>query len=152
MRENDRRLTIRPAHGPAEYPELVDIWRSAVRATHDFLADSDFERIEGSLATMYFPAVTLIVAERDGTVLGFVGVADGSLEMLFVSDHARGEGVGTRLLDEVIGGHGATRVDVNEQNPQALGFYLRRGFVQVGRSEVDGDGRPYPLLHLAIPA
>ncbi len=42
----------------------------------------------------------------------------------------------------------APEVDVNEQNTQALDFYLRRGFHVVGRSPLDGQGRPYPLLHL----
>ncbi len=141
-------FVIRPSHGPTEYPQLVEIWRSAVRATHDFLDESDFERIEAGLAPRYLPAVSLIVAELDGIPVGFAGIADGSLEMLFVSDSARGSGVGTALLAEAVAEHGATRVDVNEQNMSALGFYLSRGFVQVGRSELDGDGRPYPLLHL----
>lgn len=145
-------LTIRPVHGPEEYPALVGIWRSAVRATHEFLDESDFIRIEARLADAYFPAVTLIVAETGGRLKGFAGVAEGSLEMLFVSDGARGQGVGSALLAEVTAHQGVSRVDVNEQNPQALGFYLSRGFVRVGRSELDGDGRAYPILHLAIPA
>ncbi|TMD66902.1 MAG: GNAT family N-acetyltransferase [Chloroflexi bacterium] len=45
---------------------------------------------------------------------------------------------------------GATTVDVNEQNDQALGFYLRMGFVVVGRSELDSNGKPYPLLHMRL--
>lgn len=143
---------IRPCHGSAEHPGLVEIWRSAVRATHDFLEESDFERIEGSLASLYFPAVSLIVAEHDGAPVGFAGVAEGSLEMLFVSSSSHGGGVGTALLTQVIAVHGVTKVDVNEQNTRAQRFYLDRGFVQVGRSELDGDGRPYPLLHLEIPA
>ncbi len=131
---------------------LVDIWRSAVRATHDFLEESDFERIEGNLAAMYLPAVTLLVAARGGTPVGFAGVAEGSLEMLFVTDEARGTGVGTALLREAVAQHGVTKVDVNEQNAAAYGFYLSHGFVQVGRDEMDGDGRPYPILHLELPA
>jgi putative acetyltransferase len=38
--------------------------------------------------------------------------------------------------------------DVNEQNGQAVGFYKRMGFTATGRSPLDGQGRPYPLLHL----
>ncbi|UOQ56325.1 GNAT family N-acetyltransferase [Leucobacter allii] len=149
MRDTEPRPTIRPCAGPEEYPALVEIWRSAVRATHHFLADSDFARIEGALATGYFPAVALIVAERDGRALGFAGVSDGNLEMLFVADAARGTGVGTALLEEAVTRHGVVRVDVNEQNPEALAFYLARGFAPQGRSERDGDGRPYPVRHLA---
>ncbi len=152
MPRPDLQFTIRPCHGTVEYPELVEIWRSAVRATHDFLEESDFERIEGCLTSLYFPAVSLIVAEQDGVPVGFAGVAEGSLEMLFVSNLFRGGGVGNALLTETIAEYGVTKVDVNEQNTSAHGFYLSRGFVQVGRSELDGDGRPYPLLHLEIPA
>ncbi|GAA4750951.1 GNAT family N-acetyltransferase [Gordonia alkaliphila] len=147
---NPHDTEIRASRGTEEYPALVDIWRSAVRATHDFLAESDFARIEGSLAALYFPAVTLLVAERRGTPVGFAGVADGNLEMLFVTDDARGTGVGTALLRATIADLGVRAVDVNEQNPGALGFYLHHGFTQVGRDDLDGDGRPYPILHLQL--
>lgn len=143
-------LTLRPSAGAGEYPALVEIWRSAVRATHDFLAAEDFARIESLLADAYFPAVTLTVAERAGAPVGFSGVAEGNLEMLFVADSARGSGVGSALLAHAVAEQGVTRVDVNEQNASAGGFYRSRGFVQVGRSELDGDGRPYPILHLAL--
>ncbi|MGB3696337.1 MAG: GNAT family N-acetyltransferase [Gordonia sp. (in: high G+C Gram-positive bacteria)] len=142
---------LRPTSGPAEYPDLVAIWRSAVLATHDFLDAADFATIESRLATDYFPAVTLVVAERDGAPVGFAGVVDGSLEMLFVADEMRGTGVGGALLAHAVTDHAVTRVDVNEQNPDAVGFYLHRGFTRVGRSDLDGDGRPYPILHLALP-
>ncbi|GAA1779148.1 GNAT family N-acetyltransferase [Leucobacter iarius] len=151
MSDSPAPLEIRPDHGPAEYPALVAIWRSAVRATHGFLDEADFTRIEQALAPAYLPAVALTVAERDGRPVGFAGTAEGALEMLFVDDRARGTGVGSALLAHVRASQGVVRVDVNEQNPGAHGFYLSRGFVQVGRSELDGDGRPYPILHLALP-
>jgi hypothetical protein len=44
----------------------------------------------------------------------------------------------------------ADELDVNEQNPQALGFYFKQGFEVIGRSEVDGMGQPYPLLHMRL--
>lgn len=150
MEENSQQLTLRPTLGPQEYPQLVEIWRSAVRATHSFLDDADFDRIEGNLASAYFPAVTLVIAESRGAPIGFAGIADRNLEMLFVSDAARGGGVGSALLADAIANHEVTRVDVNEQNPGAHGFYASKGFEQIGRSELDGDGRPYPILHLEI--
>lgn len=143
-------VTIRPAVGVADYPALAAIWRSAVDATHDFLADTDRDEIESHLQTDYFPAVTLSVAERDGKPAGFSGVLDGSLEMLFVDASARGGGIGTALLTHAIREHGVTKVDVNEQNAAAAAFYARRGFEVVGRSETDEAGRPYPLLHLML--
>jgi capsular polysaccharide biosynthesis protein len=40
------------------------------------------------------------------------------------------------------------RVDVNEQNPEAVRFYEANGFHVIRRSPVDDGGRPFPLLHL----
>lgn len=143
-------LAVRPTVGPNEYPELVTIWRSAVDATHDFLSPQDKTDIETKLASDYFPQVDIFVAERDGLVVGFVGIADQYLEMLFVHADSRSRGVGTALLSLVTDHYGVRSVDVNEQNSQAVEFYKRRGFVVEGRSEEDDQGRPYPILRLRL--
>ncbi|WP_062995366.1 acetyltransferase [Nocardia mikamii] len=141
-------VQLRPSVGAAEYPRLVAVWRSAVQATHDFLAAEHAADIESRLAADYFPAVELTVAVAEGTVTGFSGTADGQLEMLFIDADHRGRGIGSALLRAALARYPALTVDVNEQNPQALGFYRHHGFIVTGRSETDGDGRPYPLLHL----
>ena len=85
-----------------------------------------------------------------GEILGFCGVHDGNIEMLFISPESRGTGIGALLVDDTVQNQGATKVDVNEQNGQALGFYEHLGFRVVGRSPLDGQGRPYPLLHMEL--
>lgn len=143
-------LHLRPGRGAVDQPDLVRIWRRAVDATHDFLAPADRDEIQAKLATDYLPAVTLTVAERAGAPVGFSGVAGDGLEMLFVDPDSRGSGVGTALLEQAITEQGVRRVEVNEQNPAATGFYLHRGFEIVGRSDTDADGRAYPLLRLHL--
>ena len=54
------------------------------------------------------------------------------------------------MLSYAVDEHGATTLDVNEQNDQALGFYLRMGFEVVGRSDLDGLDKTYPLLHMRL--
>lgn len=131
----------------SDYPRLIDIWESAVSATHDFLDRKDFlyyrEHLPG-----YFECVSLYGFEQDGVLAGFVGVAEGNVEMLFVHDDFRGRGIGKSLLQYAVSGLWACKVDVNEQNTQAVGFYMHLGFSIVGRSETDPDGKPYPILHL----
>ncbi|MBE7161268.1 MAG: acetyltransferase [Williamsia herbipolensis] len=143
-------MSIRASHGPEEYPQLVDIWRSAVDATHDFLADEHRDEIESQLATDFFPQVDLRIAESGGIPVGFAGVSTGKLEMLFVDAHERGRGVGSALLTFVVANCGVTQVDVNEQNAGAVEFYRRHGFAIVGRSARDDQGRPYPLEHMRL--
>ena len=41
-----------------------------------------------------------------------------------------------------------TEVCVNEQNPNAASFDRRMGFVLDHRTELDEQGRPFPLLYL----
>ena len=41
-------------------------------------------------------------------------------------------------------------MDVNEQNPQGVAFYRHMGFEQVGRSALDGQVNPFPLLHMKL--
>lgn len=143
-------VRIRPSMGAAEYPALVAIWRAAVDATHDFLADDDRDEIEAGLRSDYLPAVTLSVAERGGRPVGFSGVLGDKLEMLFVDPAGHGGGIGSALLAHAISEHGVTKVDVNEQNVMAVSFYAHRGFAVAGRSDTDDAGRPYPLLQLSL--
>ena len=62
----------------------------------------------------------------------------------------RGKGFGRQLVNHVTRHCGVRRVDVNEQNPQAAGFYERMGFRTAGRDATDPSGRPYPILHMEL--
>lgn len=135
----------------ADHLQLIEIWESSVRATHHFLAEADLQALKPLILEQYFDAVDLRCAKNaQGEILGFCGVHDGNIEMLFISPDARGKGVGALLAAHAIKMQGATKVDVNEQNEQALGFYQHLGFKVTGRSPVDGQGKPYPLLHMAL--
>lgn len=133
---------------PAELPRLVDVWEAAVRATHDFLGEPDIVRFRASMPDVLGRARLACVRGDDGRVLGFVGTSDGNIDMLFVDPVAHGLGIGRALVEHAARAEGATTVDVNEQNPRALGFYLRVGFVVERRSERDSMGNPFPILHL----
>ncbi len=135
----------------ADWPALAALWEASVRDSHAFLAEADLRDIRARLEPEYFPQVELwVVRGTGGQPLAFLGVAEGRVEMLFVHPAAFGHGHGTRLLRHAVEELGACEVDVNEQNPAALEFYLRRGFAVAGRSARDGQGRPYPLLHLRL--
>lgn len=132
-----------------DYPRLIEIWESAVLHTHDFLKEEDFLYYKKQLP-VYFQYVTLIGFEQDGVLVGFMGVAEGNLEMLFIDNDCRGVGVGKRLVEYAIAHLKVTKVDVNEQNTQAVGFYKHIGFRLLSRSELDGEGKEYPLLHMQL--
>lgn len=133
----------------ADYPCLAAIWESSVRATHDFLKEEDFEHYKEQLPT-YFPYVSLYGFGLNGTLVGFIGVAAGNIEMLFIDNNYRGKGVGRKLVSFAIKNLDVTKVDVNEQNEQAAGFYKHIGFKVCKRSATDSEGKAYPILHMKL--
>ena len=134
-----------------EHQKLIEIWETSVRATHDFLPEDDIVSLRTLILEQYFDAVDLKCAKNStGDILGFCGVHEGNIEMLFISPESRGTGVGAFLTRHAIKNQSATKVDVNEQNKQALGFYEHLGFNVLSRSPLDGQGKPYPLLHMEL--
>lgn len=129
----------------ADAPDLLAIWRSAVAATHGFVAPDDLAVIEAEVADYVAAAPFRVAVDAAGQPLGFLGVTGSHVDALFVHADWYGRGVGRRLMADVV----ATTVDVNEANAGALAFYQRLGFRITGRSPTDDAGRPYPLLHLA---
>jgi putative acetyltransferase len=92
-----------------------------------------------------------VAQDAQGALTGFIGLSENKVEMLFVDPSVKGQGIGRALLDHAHSLKGRLDVDVNEQNPLAVGFYLKYGFIQTGRSETDGEGKPFPIIHLAQP-
>lgn len=134
---------------PEDVASLYAAWRSAVEATHDFLAPADLAAISTMVRDEYLPGAALrVVEDEQGQVIGFLGRTDDAIDALFVAPTAHGKGYGHALLRDAVQGLSTVRVDVNEQNASGRAFYARQGFQVVGRSERDGAGLPYPLLHL----
>lgn len=135
----------------SEYPALVMVWEASVRETHHFLKEEDILYFRPLILNTYLDAVELRCArDGQGKILGFLGVADHNLEMLFLHPNSRGMGIGKKLLDCAIDELEVQKVDVNEQNEQAVGFYEHYGFEIIGRSELDASGKPYPILHMKL--
>lgn len=147
------RLNVPLRDLPEDAAALFALWEASVRATHDFLTEADIQRIAAYVPDALRDAETMLVArDGQGSPVGFCGITGDEVEMLFIHPDARGQGVGSRLLRVAVEGHGATRLDVNEQNAQARGFYEHENFQVVGRSETDGMGDPFPILHMRLKA
>ncbi len=131
--------------------QLLALWRASVEATHDFLTPQDIDRIATYVPESLEEVESLAVAMDDtGKPLGFAGVDVDTLEMLFVDPAVRDQGVGRALLNYAVSELDARRLDVNEQNPKARGFYEHCGWRVVGRSDSDDRGEPFPVLHMEL--
>lgn len=136
---------------PENYAELLNVWENSVRATHDFITDEDIEFFKPIIIEQAFPAVSLrCVKNGSGAIIGFLGVHGQKIEMLFILNEVRGQGVGKILLTYALNAFAASSVDVNEQNSQAVGFYQHMGFKVDSRSPLDDMGKPFPILHMKL--
>ena len=136
---------------PALIGQLVQVWEASVRATHLFLSEEEILRIKEYVPQALAGVASLTVAENETQApVAFMGTENGRLEMLFIAPAERGRGLGRQLLGQAIRDYGVKEVTVNEQNPQAVGFYEHCGFQTYRRTERDEQGGPYPLLYMRL--
>lgn len=129
--------------------QLLEVWENSVRATHLFLSEKEIKSIREYVPQALREIAHLMIAEDEaGCAAAFMGIEDGTLEMLFIASKERGKGLGKRLIQYGMENYGIKRLAVNEQNPQARGFYEHMGFHVYKRTDHDEQGNPYPLLYM----
>jgi putative acetyltransferase len=134
-----------------DFGKLLEVWEASVRATHDFMSEDNIQFFKPLIRNEALPSLELrCVRDDNHSSIGFIGVSNGKVEMLFVHPNYFGKGVGKRLLEYAVQHMKTSELDVNEQNPKALAFYKKMGFVVVGRSELDSTGKPFPILHMKL--
>ena len=130
---------------------LLEVWERSVKATHTFLSSGEVEAIKAYVPQALREVPRLIVGEDEkGVPAGFLGADGQRLEMLFLLPEARGKGLGRALLQYGMDRYGLRELAVNQQNPQARGFYEHMGFHVYRRTETDEQGGPYPLLYMKL--
>jgi putative acetyltransferase len=133
---------------------LLDIWLRSVRATHTFVSDEHIQSmipmVRDYLASSEHEL--WVLCDDAGAIMGFMGMSGSKMESLFLAPEFHRRGAGRRMVQHAQALYGELTVDVNEQNAGARAFYGACGFVVTGRSEVDEQGRPYPLLHMRLAA
>ena len=77
--------------------------------------------------------------------MGFMGINEQKLKVLFLEPALRGQGLVKKLLQ-----YGIDKYGVNEQNPQAVGFYKHLGFKIYKRTDLDEQGAPYPFFYMRV--
>lgn len=129
--------------------QLLNIWESSVRATHLFLSAKEIDSIKQYVPRALREVPHLLAVKNEKEIpVGFMGIAEHRLEMLFISASERGKGLGKELLKYGMDTYSVADLAVNEQNPLAKAFYEHMGFEVYRRTELDEQGNPYPLLYM----
>ena len=131
--------------------ELLKVWGSSVRATRTFLSNDEILEIKEYVPEALRSIAHLVIeTNQNNDHIAFMGIGDDKLEMLVVAPEYRSSGIGRKMLTSGINIYGVTELAVNEDNPQARGFYEHMGFVTYQRNELDDQGRPYPVLYMRL--
>ena len=130
--------------------QILNVWEKSVLATHHFLKPTDFEEIKKLVQTINFNDFEVYCLKQNNEIAGFIGLAERKIEMLFFSPKYIGKGLGRKLTDFAFSELNADKVDVNEQNTNAVKFYKKLGFKTYERTEKDDQGKEYPLLRMKL--
>ena len=133
------------------YTEILKVWESSVRATHDFLDEADIQAYKSLIDNNCLDQLQLYGVRQENHISGFIGINDIQIRLLFVLPEARGTGIGISLINFVYQHFGIKEVDVNEQNTQAFDFYNYLGFIVTEKSDTDSIGKPFPILSMRLP-
>lgn len=128
--------------------KLLQVWDTSVRASHHFLTETDIARLSPQAEGALRHIETLWVVKDDLEPIGFMGVQDRKIEMLFLHPDYFRKGLGSTLVNQAFNELNVEFVDVNEQNPEALKFYDRMGFKVFKRNEYDSESNHFPILEL----
>jgi len=138
-------FTLRP-YDSADETAAIDLWQRTWQEAYpviDFAARREWwhQRWRNEI----LPTATIMVAEADGHLIGFVTVVPGSgyLDQLVVVPESWSSGTALALLDEAkrLAPTGLT-LHVNKDNGRALRFYEKHGFVIQGGDVNPNSGRP----------
>lgn len=131
--------------------ELLEVWEDSVKATHLFLSSDDIKDIKEYVPEALKCVSHLVIIENEShQPIAFMGTDNTKLEMLFIKNSERGKGLGKKLLNYGIEKYNINELTVNEQNLNAKGFYEYMGFQTYKRTEVDEQGKPYPILYMRL--
>lgn len=130
--------------------QILDVWEKSVLETHHFLSKEDFIEIKEFLNNFDFENLDVYCLIENKIVIGFLGLYDKKIEMLFLNPKFIGKGLGKKMLDFAIVTLHANKVDVNEQNKHAKEFYEKFGFKVYERTEKDDLGKDYPILKMKL--
>lgn len=148
------------AHQPGPVASIraatVDDLPACAAIINDYIDQTDWlprlqprEVIAGFFAPTILDERTVLVAELDGEVAGYLTMTPGGMvPALYLAPRARGQGIGKALLDRAkAAGPGMINLTVFEPNHAARRFYEREGFVELPEArKVEEEGIPILLL------
>ena len=130
--------------------QMISVWERSVKATHHFVTPEEVDRLKELVKQIDFNSYSVYCLISENNVLGFLGVEDQVIETMFLDPDYMRQKLGTKLMNFALEELKANKVNVNEQNTEAIKFYSKFGFVTYERTETDAEGNNYPILKMKL--
>lgn len=115
--------------------EIMKIWLNTNIQAHDFIPEGYWKKNFDSVKRM-LPDAEIFVYETENKINAFVGIDNGYIAGIFVSNEIQSNGIGKKLLDKVKELYPKLSLSVYQKNQKAIHFYQREQFV-VKQEQID---------------
>jgi GNAT superfamily N-acetyltransferase len=142
-------IGLRPAQEP-DAARVADVWLASFRATYRFPPAHSDDEVRAWVRDELLPNTDTWVADLDRRVIGFLSLADGWVEQLYVDPDHTGAGIGSRLIELAKDRSPAgLQLWTFQANEGARRFYERHGFTVVELTDGAGNEEHQPDVRYA---
>ena len=122
-----------------DIPDVLQIWLETNIRAHNFI-EKEYWTGSYEMVKQILPEAEVYVYEdeKNGQIVGFIGMNNQYVEGLFVKESAQSRGIGKQLLDHAKSRKTELRLGVYQKNVRAMRFYLRENFL-IQAEEMDED-------------
>lgn len=115
--------------------KVMALWLNTNIQSHEFVP-KEYWYSKFNIVKDILPKSQVYVYENKGVVQGFVGIDDGYIAGIFVSEDMQSKGIGKLLLEKCKAAYSMLSLNVYKKNKRAMNFYLREGFI-VDKEQID---------------
>lgn len=116
--------------------EVMEIWLETNIKAHKFIDRKYFENYYEQVRNEIQKS-EIYVYEKEGKVVGFLGIVEGYIAGIFVKDNMQNNGIGKLLINECKKKYNKLTLNVYEKNEKAVKFYIREGFYVINKKVED---------------
>ncbi|MEY8353409.1 N-acetyltransferase [Lachnospiraceae bacterium 54-53] len=131
-----------------ELEAVMKIWLETNISAHDFISE-DYWQGNYELVKKILPEATILVYEKDNTILGFIGLTENYIAGIFIDANNQSKGIGKKLLDYVKKSYSQLSLQVYKKNSCAVRFYLREDFVVSNEQTDENTGEAELVMNWA---
>lgn len=119
--------------------KVTQIWLKVNTKTHNFIPEKYWIEQFNDVKEI-IPQSEVYVYEKNGEILGFVGLSDNYIAGIFVSINSQSQGVGKQLLNYAKRIKTKLSLSVYQKNERAIKFYQRENFIIQSENSDENTG------------